>query len=163
MTSLRDLSKPTNVPPYKRRSRARDPNNPSKGGRPPGSLNKRTISAIEKAKAQLPVMQRLSLTGLRETARFLGSAMALKQPWNADGSERQGGDYRTFMELAVLQLRYLEAITPYEAPRLAAIAIAPAPPVDEKVSGEKARDVIESRLAQLAARHAQIGACEKLN
>lgn len=109
----------------KRKSEAKDPNNPSKGGRPKGSLNKRTLAAIEKAKGNLPDVRKLSLTSLRETARYLGSAMALKQPWNTDGTLRPGGDYKIFTELAVLQLRYLEAITPYEAPRLAAIQMVP--------------------------------------
>ena len=124
---LKDLAQPTGAPKpkYKRKSEAKDPNNPSKGGRPKGSLNKRTVAAIEKAKANAPAVHKLSLTSLRETARFLGSAMALKQPWNPDGSPRPGGDYKVFMDLAVLQLRYLEAITPYEAPRLAAIMVTP--------------------------------------
>jgi hypothetical protein len=79
-------------------------------------------------------VQKLSLTSLRETARYLGSAMALKQPWEPDGSPRPGGDYKVFMDLAVLQLRYLEAITPYEAPRLAAIAMVP--------QGERQRTIV---------------------
>jgi hypothetical protein len=127
-----DISK--SPEPYKRKSRAKDPNNPGKGGRPAGSLNKRTVAAIEKAKANAPVVQKLSLTSLRETARYLGSAMALKQPWQPDGQPRPGGDYKMFMELAVLQLRYLEAITPYEAPRLAAIAMMP--------QGEQRRTIV---------------------
>jgi hypothetical protein len=60
--------------------------------------------------------------------------MALKQPWQPDGQPRPGGDYKMFMELAVLQLRYLEAITPYEAPRLAAIAMMP--------QGEQRRTIV---------------------
>jgi hypothetical protein len=127
-----DISK--SPEPYKRKSRAKNPDNPSKGGRPHGALNKRTIAAIEKAKANAPVVQKLSLTSLRETARYLGSAMALKQPWEPDGSPRPGGDYKVFMDLAVLQLRYLEAITPYEAPRLAAIAMVP--------QGERQRTIV---------------------
>jgi hypothetical protein len=122
---LKDLAQPTGAPKRKRKSEAKDPNNPSKGGRPVGSLNKRTIAAIEKAKADVARAPKLSLTSLRETAHLLGSAMAIKQPWEPDGTDRKGGDYKTFMELAVLQLRYLEAITPYEAPRLAAIAMMP--------------------------------------
>lgn len=124
---LKDLAAPTAAPNQKRKrkSEAKDPRNPSKGGRPKGSLNKRTVAAIEKAKANAPLVHKLSLFSLRETARYLGSAMALKQPWNTDGTLRPGGDYKIFMELAVLQLRYLEAITPYEAPRLAAIAMVP--------------------------------------
>jgi hypothetical protein len=124
---LKDLAQPTGAPKpkRKRKSEAKDPNNPSKGGRPKGALNKRTLAAIEKAKGNLPAVHRLSLTSLRETARYLGSAMALKQPWNTDGTPRDGGDYKVFTELAVLQLRYLEAITPYEAPRLAAIQMVP--------------------------------------
>jgi hypothetical protein len=127
-----DISK--SPEPYKRKSRAKNPDNPSKGGGPHGALNKRTIAAIEKAKANAPVVQKLSLTSLRETARYLGSAMALKQPWQPDGQPRPGGDYKMFMELAVLQLRYLEAITPYEAPRLAAIAMMP--------QGEQRRTIV---------------------
>jgi hypothetical protein len=123
MTAFVDLSKPDG--PRKRKSRAKDPANPSKGGRPVGSLNKRTVAAIEKAKGNLPAVHKLSLTSLRETARYLGSAMALKDPWQPDGTLRPGGDYKIFMELAAMQLRYLEAITPYEAPRLAAIAMVP--------------------------------------
>jgi hypothetical protein len=131
---LKDLAEPTGAPKRKRKSEAKDPNNPSKGGRPVGSLNKRTIAAIEKAKADVARAPKLSLTSLRETARFLGSAMAFKQPWDNDGADRKGGDYRMFMELAVLQLRYLEAITPYEAPRLAAIAMMP--------QGEQRRTIV---------------------
>jgi hypothetical protein len=125
---LKELSAPTTyVPPKrKRKSEAKDPNNPSKGGRPLGALNKRTIAAIEKAKANVPAVHKLSLTSLRDTARYLGSAMAIKQPWNPDGTERPGGDYRTFMELCVMQLRYLAEILPYESTRLAP---ADAPPV----------------------------------
>lgn len=121
---LKDLAEPS-APKRKRKSEAKDPNNPSKGGRPKGSLNKRTLARIEKARGNLPEVRKLSLTSLRETARYLGSAMILKDPWNADGTPRDGGDYKTFMELAAMKLRYLEAITPYEAPRLAAIAMLP--------------------------------------
>ncbi len=90
-------------------------NNPSNGDR--------QAALIEAAKSNLPTLNRLSLTSLRETARFLGAAMALKQPWGADGEPRAAGDYKTFMELCALQLRYLEAIAPHEAPRLSAIAM----------------------------------------
>jgi hypothetical protein len=127
-----DISK--SPEPYKRKSRAKDPNNPTKGGRPAGALNKRTIAAIEKARANAPAVHELSLTSLRKTARYLGSAMALKQPWEPNGEPRKGGDYKIFMDLAMLQLRYLEAITPYEAPRLAAIAMVP--------QGERQRTIV---------------------
>jgi hypothetical protein len=133
--NLKDLAQPTGAPERKQKSRAKDPNNPSKGGRQKGSLSKKTLARIEEAKADAPAVHRKSLHSLRETARFLGSAMALKQPWEPDGSPRKGGDYEVFMQLAVLQLRYLEAITPYEAPRLAAIAMVP--------QGERQRTIVK--------------------
>jgi hypothetical protein len=121
---LQDLSKSSYKKPKKAKS-APDPDR-NKGGRPLGALNKKTIAALEKAKANVPAVHKLSLTSLRETARYLGSAMAIKQPWNPDGTERPGGDYRTFMELCVMQLRYLAEILPYESTRLAPAEAIPA-------------------------------------
>ena len=102
-------------------------------GRPRGSLNKRTLARIGELKEKatgsrankIPAIYRQSLSSLRETAQYLGGAMAHHRPWNEDGSERKQGNYKIFMDLAELHLKYLLAITPYEAPRLNAITLTP--------------------------------------
>jgi hypothetical protein len=113
------------APRRKRKSRAKDPRHPRKGGRPKGSLNKRTLKIIDDLNKKVPDIRRQSLDYLRDALAYITGAMAYKRPWNPDGTDRVGGNYKMFMALCDLQIKYAHAITPYEAARLSAITLLP--------------------------------------
>jgi len=66
-----------------------------------------------------------------DAINWLRGAMALKQPWMPDGTERKGGDVELFFRLLGLLRDFSNARAPYQTPRLSAVAVVPGPPAKD--------------------------------
>lgn len=71
-----------------------------------------------------------ALSHARDLTRYVAGALAVTQPYNADGSPREGGDKAEFWEWLKHMKDLLALRLPYERPRLASITMREERPED---------------------------------
>jgi hypothetical protein len=112
MAALRQLRGPRR--PHRATGRRR--------GRPPGSTNLATREPeYRKALAKRGV--RLAKEYLEELVAYLMQMLAQFQPFNEDGSPREGGDEAKFVEYSELMMKGAGLLMPYQSPRLASVTV----------------------------------------
>jgi hypothetical protein len=75
-----------------------------------------------------------------EAITYIAGVMAIKQPYNTDGSKRPGGDEEGFIRWLTLLRDFCAARAPYQTPRLASVTIREEAP-DERREYPSIRDM----------------------
>lgn len=133
---LRDLSRPSWEEP--RPDPSLKPKRKKYGGRKKGSVNKRKLQKIHDAEREL--REAKAVTGKRpatlfaidhmdEMITYFRGLVAMHQPWNVDGSKRQGADEKLWLRIVEIFQGWLNMRAPYQSPRLSAIQVVQEPQV----------------------------------
>jgi len=98
------------------------------GGRKKGALNKRTLEKIAQAEREVAAGVRgtkFAIDHMDDMIVYFRNLIASLQPWNADGSKRDGRDDKIWFRAIDAFQGFLNMRAPYQSPRLSAVQIVP--------------------------------------
>jgi methionyl-tRNA synthetase len=98
------------------------------GGRQKGSINKRTLSKIAEAEREVTKAHKgatFAIDHMDEMIDYFRGLIAVHQPWNTDGSKKEGKDDKLWFRCVEVFQGFLNMRAPYQSPRLSAVAIMP--------------------------------------